>query len=73
GPTCRDPWAVIHPSSSSNKDHGHGKDKTVRSLKDALNKKFDKFYAELPKFHFKECLHYYNPTNEETAPRHTEL
>ncbi|KAK3846386.1 MAG: alkaline-phosphatase-like protein [Linnemannia gamsii] len=59
GPTCRDPWTVIHPS--------------VRSLKDALNKKFDKFYADLPKFAFKECLHYYNPTNEETAPRHTEL
>ncbi|KAF9094816.1 hypothetical protein BGX23_001531 [Mortierella sp. AD031] len=79
GPTCRDPWATIHPpnqngnGNGNGNGHGHANGHAVRSLKDALNKKFDKFYADLPKFSFKECLHYYNPTNEETAPRHTEL
>ncbi|TKX18997.1 sulfatase-like protein 5 [Elsinoe australis] len=42
--TCRDPWGRIHP------------DGKVRSLKDAMNKKYDDFYVkEQPKIRFDSC------------------
>ncbi|KAF8979360.1 hypothetical protein BGZ46_005525 [Entomortierella lignicola] len=63
GPTCRDPWSVIHPA----------KNVKVRSLKDALNKKYDEFYASLPKFAFKNCLPYYLSANEVETLSHDEL
>ncbi|KAF9347651.1 hypothetical protein BGX26_000883 [Mortierella sp. AD094] len=74
GPTCRDPWSVIHPTNK-NKDqhHHHGHGNEVRSLKDALNKKYDQFYANLPKFSFKNCLPYYLTANEVETPKHSEL
>ncbi|KAF9103479.1 hypothetical protein BGX27_010558 [Mortierella sp. AM989] len=77
GPTCRDPWSVIHSKKNENKNkgtnhHGHHEN-GVRSLKDALNKKYDPFYANLPKFSFKNCLPYYLTDNEITTPKHNEL
>ncbi|KAF9366857.1 hypothetical protein BGX34_003957 [Mortierella sp. NVP85] len=69
GPTCRDPWSVIHAKDPK---LGHGK-KHVRSLKDALDKKYDTFYSGFPKFEFKSCLQYYLPSNEVTNPAHDEL
>ncbi|KAF9937767.1 hypothetical protein BGZ67_000923 [Mortierella alpina] len=82
GPTCRDPWSVIHPennnsnSSSQNKQTKDDKKKAkrvVHSLKDALDKRYDDLYADLPKFAFKDCLQYYASGNEFTVPQHTEL
>ncbi|KAF9411412.1 hypothetical protein BGZ76_005350 [Entomortierella beljakovae] len=70
GPTCRDPWSVIHHKTKS--DHHSNGDK-VRSLKDALNKKYDRFYADQPKFSFKGCIPYYLTDNEITTPNHDEL
>ncbi|KAF9899686.1 hypothetical protein BX616_002894 [Lobosporangium transversale] len=69
GPTCRDPWSVIHSEHLDNKAFSNKKShKRVRSLKDALAKKYDAFYASLPKFTFKSCMQYYLPANEITVP-----
>ncbi|KAI7826154.1 alkaline-phosphatase-like protein [Gamsiella multidivaricata] len=75
GPTCRDPWSVIHAQKSEEDTNKKDKDhhKSVKSLKDALNKKYDQFYANLPKFSFKDCLQYYLTENEGTTPPHSEL
>ncbi|KAG0002188.1 hypothetical protein BGZ79_003439 [Entomortierella chlamydospora] len=74
GPTCRDPWSVIHATTNSkSKSKNHGSQKEVRSLKDALNKKYDEFYAGLPRFSFKNCLPYYLSANEVETPEHSEL
>lgn len=51
--SCRDPWGYIHPDGS------------VQTLKDALDPKYDSFYASLPKVHFAHCLNFQSPANEE--------
>ena len=45
GYTCTHPWSVIHPSGD------------VRSLRDALNKKFDAFYLRevASRVQFEKC------------------
>ncbi|KAG0049553.1 hypothetical protein BGZ83_005592 [Gryganskiella cystojenkinii] len=81
GPTCRDPWSVIHPENNNvigeddkkHGSHGHDNKRGVHSLTDALSKKYDKFYAELPKFKFDNCIQYYLSSNEHSVPIHTEL
>ncbi|KAF9578409.1 hypothetical protein BGW38_005794 [Lunasporangiospora selenospora] len=80
GPTCRDPWAVIHKveneqeaEKEKNNKLGRHHHRRVRSLNDALSKKYDKFYSTLPKFGYKSCLDYYLTENEVTLPSHTEL
>ncbi|KAI8357724.1 alkaline-phosphatase-like protein [Mortierella sp. GBAus27b] len=88
GPTCRDPWSVLHPENhglkageeqeeEKGKSHSHGggvdKHRRVRSLQEALDKKYDSFYANYPKFGFKNCLQYYLSSNEGTVPSHDEL
>ncbi|KAG0341032.1 hypothetical protein BG004_006175 [Podila humilis] len=83
GSTCRDPWSVLHADGKKTIDFGtapqdqkghqgdHGR--KVKSLHDALSKRFDKYYASLPKFEFKSCLHYYDTANEQVHPAHSEL
>ncbi|KAG0199140.1 hypothetical protein BGX28_007532 [Mortierella sp. GBA30] len=78
GPTCRDPWSVIHPAKyETNMDDERDRSKKrpggVHSLKDALEKTYDQFYANQPKFAFKNCLQYYDSQNEYRVPEHTEL
>ncbi|RAH42610.1 sulfatase family protein [Aspergillus brunneoviolaceus CBS 621.78] len=43
GRTCIEPWKVLHPSGN------------VRSLKEALDAQYDKFYAEQPKVSYSVC------------------
>ena len=43
GSTCTHPWRALHPEGD------------VRSLADALGRRFDDFYAEQPKVSFDEC------------------
>jgi N-acetylglucosamine-6-sulfatase len=45
GSTCTDPWSVIHPKGD------------VKTLKDALNKRFDAFYLSevAKKVSFEKC------------------
>lgn len=43
GATCIDPWAVLHPEQS------------VQSLRDALDKEHDLFYAAQPRVSFDWC------------------
>ncbi|KAG0311503.1 hypothetical protein BGZ99_010122 [Dissophora globulifera] len=78
GPTCRDPWSVIHKGDQgshedNNNNNNDNNKKAVRSLNDALSEKYDAFYANLPKFGFKDCLQYYLAENERTLPEHNEL
>ncbi|KAF9429661.1 hypothetical protein BGZ94_009938 [Podila epigama] len=72
GPTCRDPWSVLHPQEDS-VDVATNEEIKVRSLNDALHARFDAYYANLPKFEFKSCLHHYQTDNEVTHPAHDEL
>lgn len=43
GRSCTHPWEVLHPAQD------------VRSLKDAMNDKYDKFYAQQQKVKFERC------------------
>lgn len=52
GQGCRAPWSVLHPDGS------------VRSLADALDEKYDLFYASLPAVKFAECATQYELANE---------
>lgn len=40
---CRDPWAQLHPGGA------------VHNIVDALDKSFDKFYANQPRVSYTEC------------------
>lgn len=53
GQGCRAPWSILHPDGS------------VKSLGDALDAKYDLFYASLPSVHFDACATQYNLANEE--------
>lgn len=44
GESCREPWRVLHSGSGS-----------VRTLRDALDERFDAFYEGQPKVRFEEC------------------
>lgn len=52
GDSCRAPWSVLHGDGS------------VKSLTDALNPKYDLYYASLPSVHFDTCASQYNLQNE---------
>lgn len=43
GKECVEPWEVLHPKSG------------IKSLKDALNRDFDAFYADQPKVEYSAC------------------
>ncbi len=51
--SCRNPWRVLHPN-----------DKSVKTLEDALHKKYDAHYKQFKKVTYEECLEYYNVANE---------
>lgn len=51
--TCRDPWRILHPNN-----------KNVKTLKDALHKKYDAHYSQFRKIQFEECLNFYAAANE---------
>lgn len=52
--TCRDPWRVLHPH-----------DKSVKTLEDALHKKYDAHYNQFKKVEYEECLPFYEASNEQ--------
>ncbi|KAI8883715.1 Arylsulphatase, partial [Backusella circina FSU 941] len=51
--TCRDPWRVLHPY-----------DDDVKTLANALDKKYDAHYAQFRKVEFQECLDFKAEWNE---------
>lgn len=51
--SCRDPWKTLHQDGS------------VRNLADALDQKYDDYYASLPRVAFGRCLPSLVPSNEE--------
>ncbi|KAJ5111971.1 hypothetical protein N7532_000016 [Penicillium argentinense] len=53
--SCRDPWAVFNPPDGSK----------IISLKQALDPKYDDFFASFPKVQFGECMQYQYVPNEE--------
>lgn len=52
GDSCRAPWSVLHPDGS------------VKTLTEALDPRYDLYYASLPSVHFEACLTQYNLANE---------
>jgi hypothetical protein len=57
GGTCRQPWRLLQPRGCG------GKDK-VLSLKQAMDSKYDAFFAGFPRVAFKECLQIQDIDNE---------
>ncbi|KAH7141773.1 arylsulfatase [Dactylonectria macrodidyma] len=55
--TCRQPWKVIQPPNLR-----HGKE--IQTLDDALDAKYDKYYASFPPVNIDECLGYQFTPNE---------
>lgn len=53
---CRQPWALLQP--------GHRKDE-ILSLKQAMDPKYDSFFAKFPRVAFKECLQIQDIENEQ--------
>ncbi|KAL7309932.1 hypothetical protein PS15m_010749 [Mucor circinelloides] len=51
--SCRDPWRVLHPN-----------DKSVKTLQDALHKKYDAHYKQYKSVKFEECLGFLLASNE---------
>ena len=49
GQVCVNPWKTVHPLGN------------VRSLKDAMDPKYDDFYASQPQISFSECAMGYFP------------
>ncbi|KAI9277066.1 alkaline-phosphatase-like protein [Phascolomyces articulosus] len=62
GPTCRDPWRILHPN-----------DDYVKTLYTALDAKYDAFYQNYPKVSFKLCLPFYSELNEITFLKQEEI
>ncbi|KAJ4295092.1 hypothetical protein N0V90_007101 [Kalmusia sp. IMI 367209] len=56
GPTCRDPWPVLKPANDSLPP--------AQSLADAMDSKYDDFFASFPPVTFKECIDIQLPSNE---------
>lgn len=52
GDACRAPWSVLHPGGA------------VRSLADALDPRYDLYYASLPSVRFEGCADHYVLANE---------
>lgn len=53
--TCRDPWSIIHPGGA------------VTSLEQALDPRYDAWYAQYAQFTFRACTKYYDPVNNEVT------
>lgn len=51
--SCRDPWKTLHQDGS------------VHNLAEALDQKYDEYYASLPRVAFDRCLQTLVPSNEE--------
>lgn len=52
GDSCRAPWSILHPEGS------------VKSLADALDPRYDLYYASIPDVHFDACTSHYTLANE---------
>ncbi len=55
GRTCRDTWSIIHPGGG------------VSSLDQALDPRYDAYYAQYTQFSFRACTKYYDPVNNEVT------
>ncbi|TPX15448.1 uncharacterized protein E0L32_004428 [Thyridium curvatum] len=56
GGTCRQPWGLLQPNDKPNE---------IVSLKQAMDPKYDVFFAKFPKVNFKECLAVQDVANEQ--------
>ncbi|CAK7232387.1 hypothetical protein SBRCBS47491_008252 [Sporothrix bragantina] len=64
GDACRHPWEKLHPKPT----RASADVPTVTSLIDALDERFDAFYARQPKVRFDKCELGYMPSSE--GPQH---
>ncbi|KAK6858094.1 hypothetical protein PG995_005793 [Apiospora arundinis] len=54
--TCRDPWSVFTPTNATG-------DK-LTTMKQAMDPKYDAFFASFPRVHFSSCMQYQDIANE---------
>ncbi|GIL85919.1 hypothetical protein Vretimale_8984 [Volvox reticuliferus] len=57
GQSCTNPWKVLHPDGS------------VSSWSQSLDKQYDKYYAGLTPFYYRNCLPYQDYSNEVSSFR----
>ncbi|KAK8137013.1 arylsulfatase [Apiospora sp. TS-2023a] len=55
--TCRDPWAVFTPSNTT--------DDKIATMKQAMDPKYDAYFASFPRVHFASCMQYQDIANEQ--------
>lgn len=62
--TCRNPWTVLQSTCHKDDSCPHS-GAILNSLDVAMDSKYDKFFASLPKVQFKECLNIQLVSNEQ--------
>ncbi|KAK2036315.1 hypothetical protein LZ31DRAFT_616350 [Colletotrichum somersetense] len=68
---CRDPWSIFTPTSNSSISNAKtiashvGDTVKLSSLKQAMNSKYDAYFASFPRVHFETCMQYQDIKNEE--------
>ncbi|PVI02577.1 arylsulfatase [Periconia macrospinosa] len=55
GGTCRDPWAVFAANSTRN----------ISTMAEAMDPRYDAYFASFPRVHFGTCMQYQDIKNEE--------
>ncbi|KAK7953246.1 arylsulfatase [Apiospora saccharicola] len=56
--TCRDPWAVFTPSNTTDGEK-------LTTMKQAMDPKYDAYFASFPRVHFASCMQYQDIANEQ--------
>ncbi|KAI1347293.1 arylsulfatase [Xylaria sp. FL0043] len=64
GDTCRNPWTLLQPESSRRAVPAASSNLTITCLEQALEAKFDAFFASLPEVSFDRCMAYQFRPNE---------
>ncbi|KAK7993919.1 MFS transporter [Apiospora arundinis] len=59
--TCRDPWSVFASSTTNTTIAGGDK---LTTMKQAMDPKYDAFFASFPRVHFASCMQYQDIANE---------
>ena len=62
--TCHDPWKVLQPASHGDSCASPGGARAINCFADALDPKYDDFFATIPAVNIAECLNYQYAPNE---------
>ncbi|KAI0427902.1 arylsulfatase [Xylaria sp. FL1042] len=64
GPTCRNPWTLLQPEASRRGVPASSNNLTITCLEQALEEKYDDFFASMPRVSFARCMAYQFRPNE---------